>query len=163
MSMQESQFSPEPYLTLVDLPGHPRLESKSSFWLERPKQLSKICVVVDAAGETSHFQRAAHVLFFLLTNSALIKHKTAVKIIANKSDLEGALSLEPLQALLERELDGLRASRAADVLVSSSEESHQEYLGYEGEPFSFEHVVNPITWLRMSALTEPTITYQELM
>lgn len=135
---------------LVDLPGHPRLSWKLDEW---KSNASFIFFLVDAQCPSAHLKKAAESLYSILTNQVVAKRKVPLKIICTKTDLDAAKSVEEVCRLLEAEMEGLRASKANDML-DQQDAQDQEYLGYEGEVFSFDHVVNPISWTRISLVND---------
>ena len=66
-------------------------------------------------------------------------------------DLEAAKNAKLVRGLLEIEMDLVRASKASDILDQEAGEDQKEYLGYEGEKFSFDHLDNPLTFHEICA------------
>lgn len=131
---------------LVDLPGHSRLSWKLNDWTSKA---SSILFLLDSQCSPALLKTAAESLYSILTNQVLVKRKVSVKLVCTKTDLDAAKSVQEVCRLLEGEMERVRASKANDMLDQQEEEGH-EYLGYEGEAFSFDHVVNPISWARIS-------------
>ena len=131
---------------LVDLPGHSRLSWKMDDWTSKA---SFIFFLLDSQCSPALLKTAAESLYSILTNQVLVKRKVSVKLVCTKTDLDAAKSVQEVCRLLEGEMERVRASKANDMLDQQEEEG-REYLGYEGEAFSFDHVVNPISWARIS-------------
>jgi signal recognition particle receptor subunit beta len=107
-----------------------------------------ILYIIDSRCLPAHIKQVGEGLYHLLTQPSLLKRKTRVKILCNKSDLDDSKSAQQACSLLEKELDRIRASKSTDMLDQEDEE--KEYLGYEGEVFSFDHLTTPVTWKSVS-------------
>lgn len=143
----------------VDFPGHPRLRTKLGEYLDKAQG---IVFVIDGSRFSAQARRDAELLFQVMTNKTVSKYSTPVLILANKSDITPP-SINPasIRTRLEAELDRLRTSfagtpRAAIVGskdVDVDDEDDQVMLGYDNEPFSFDHVPNDVSFAQASAST----------
>lgn len=101
----------------------------------------------------------------MLTNPVVADKATPLLVFCNKSDTAAHAKTIVVQTRLEAELQRVRAAnnsslRSAAVATDGSgnqtalgEEEERVPLGYDGEPFSFDHASGPITFASGSALT----------
>jgi len=119
----------------VDLPGHPRLRNQI---LEHLADTKVIGFVVDASTVSRNGPAVAehlHLVLHTLTSLPPSQHQPSLLIIAHKSDLlktttsaqsnAGALAINRVKTILERELEKRRASQTGGINI--------EGLGEEGE------------------------------
>lgn len=100
----------------------------------------------------------------MLTNPVVADKATPLLVFCNKSDTAAHAKTVVVQTRLEAELERVKAAnssslRSAAVAVDGSgnqaaiaEEEERVPLGYDGEPFSFDHAPGTITFASGSAL-----------
>lgn len=143
----------------VDFPGHPRLRTKLADYLDKARG---IVFVIDGSRFSAQARRDAELLFQVMRNKTVSKYSTPILVVANKADIT-PLSTTPssIRARLEAELDRIRASSTGTLQAASventgeevSEEDSHVTLGYDNEPFSFDHIPNDVTFSQASAIT----------
>lgn len=143
----------------VDFPGHPRLRTKLGDYLDKARG---IVFVVDGSRFAAQGRRDAELLFQVMTNKTVSKYSTPILILANKSDITPP-SINPasIRTRLEAELDRIRASSAGSLRAAGvgdkdadfADDDNRVTLGYDNEPFSFDHVPNEMSFLQASAVT----------
>lgn len=168
MSPNDAIFIPhgasEPFTALrwIDFPGHPRLRHTLHTYLSMAK-----CVVfvIDAQRFTAQARKDAELLFDALTDPAIAARDTPFLIFCNKTDVAGCAKTVTVRTRLEAELERTRSAHslslksagvAADGRGNQSavgEEEDRVALGYEGEPFSFDHARSTVSFASGSAMT----------
>ncbi|KAJ2783474.1 hypothetical protein H4R18_001683 [Coemansia javaensis] len=131
---------------LVDVPGHQK------FGADRDAHLasaSAVVFVVDSAEAARDARPAAEALYDVLASSGLVERECPVLVLCNKQDDALAASNARVRALLEAEIDALRASRqqALDSLGAAAHDDAEraaDFLGFEGKQFSFEDLAQPV-------------------
>ncbi|KAJ2026446.1 hypothetical protein GGI06_000157 [Coemansia sp. S85] len=147
---------------LVDIPGHQKYRLDRDSYLPMARG---IIFVVDSACVTETVRTTAELIYDVLANKKVQTNETPMLLLCNKQDDPMALSNTRVKALLEDEIDKLRASRQAgldslrDAHVAASgaaaggdgddddaaaDERTSDFLGYDGKKFSFEDLPNPI-------------------
>ncbi|KAJ2688421.1 hypothetical protein IWW39_002250 [Coemansia spiralis] len=145
---------------LVDIPGHQKYRLDRDSYLPMARG---IIFVVDSARVTETVRTTAELIYDVLANKKVQTNETPMLLLCNKQDDPMALSNTRVKALLEDEIDKLRASRQAgldslrDAHVAASgaaaggddddaaaDERTSDFLGYDGKKFSFEDLPNPI-------------------
>lgn len=167
MRVNDETFSPigaTPSLTMrwVDFPGHARLRPQLPSYLA---QARGIVQVVDASRFSAQARRDAQLLLAVLTERCVAERGTPVLVFLNKSEVAGATTPEVVKVRLEAELE--RARKAASATLRSAavggargeeggadadREDDSVPLGYENEPFAFEHAAGPVKFASGSAL-----------
>ncbi|XP_031501200.1 uncharacterized protein LOC116264893 isoform X2 [Nymphaea colorata] len=132
---------------IVDVPGHSRLRSKLDEFLP---EAAGVIFIVDALDFLPNIQAVAEYLYDILTKACIVKRKTPVLIVCNKTDKVTAHSKEFIRKQLERELDKLRASRNA---ISAADIANELMLGEPGQPFAFSQCHNKVTVTDASGMT----------
>lgn len=168
MVVNDATFNPSgtsqstPPLRWIDFPGHDRLRHTLNSYLAVAKC---IVFVIDAQRFTAQARKDAQLLFDVLTNPVVADKATPLLVFCNKSDTAAHAKTIVVQTRLEAELQRVRAAnssslRSAAVATDGSgnqtalgEEEERVPLGYDGEPFSFDHASGPITFASGSALT----------
>ncbi|KAJ2252893.1 hypothetical protein GGI13_003013 [Coemansia sp. RSA 455] len=144
---------------LVDIPGHQKYRLDRDSYLPMARG---IIFVVDSTRLSETIRSTAELVYDVLANAKVQTNETPLLLLCNKQDDPLALSNTRVKALLEDEIDKLRASRQAgldslrDAHVAASgaaagddddaaaEERISDFLGYDGKKFSFEDLPNPI-------------------
>ncbi|KAJ2456563.1 hypothetical protein GGF42_003193 [Coemansia sp. RSA 2424] len=148
---------------LVDIPGHQKYRLDRDSYLPMARG---IIFVVDSTRAAETVRPTAELIYDVLANNKVQTNETPVLLLCNKQDDPMALSNVRVKALLEDEIDKLRASRqagldslrAAHVAASgargaaaggddddaAADERISDFLGYDGKKFSFEDLPNPI-------------------
>ncbi|KAJ2573787.1 hypothetical protein GGH95_004008 [Coemansia sp. RSA 1836] len=148
---------------LVDIPGHQKYRQDRDSYLPMARG---IIFVVDSTRAAETVRPTAELIYDVLANNKVQTNETPVLLLCNKQDDPMALSNVRVKALLEDEIDKLRASRqagldslrAAHVAASgargaaaggddddaAADERISDFLGYDGKKFSFEDLPNPI-------------------
>ncbi|KAJ2335634.1 hypothetical protein GGI00_001259 [Coemansia sp. RSA 2681] len=148
---------------LVDIPGHQKYRLDRDSYLPMARG---IIFVVDSTRAADTVRPTAELIYDVLANNKVQTNETPVLLLCNKQDDPMALSNVRVKALLEDEIDKLRASRqagldslrAAHVAASgargaaaggddddaAADERISDFLGYDGKKFSFEDLPNPI-------------------
>ncbi|KAJ2832112.1 hypothetical protein GGI24_001352 [Coemansia furcata] len=144
---------------LVDIPGHQKYRLDRDSYLPMARG---IIFVVDSTRVAETIRPTAELIYDVLANKKVQANETPLLLLCNKQDGPMALSNARVKALLEDEIDKLRASRQAgldslrDAHVAASgaaagddddaaaDEKISDFLGYDGKKFSFEDLPNPI-------------------
>ncbi|KAJ2063219.1 hypothetical protein GGI17_001830 [Coemansia sp. S146] len=144
---------------LVDIPGHQKYRLDRDSYLPMARG---IIFVVDSTRLSETIRPTAELIYDVLANAKVQANETPLLLLCNKQDDPVALSNARVKALLEDEIDKLRASRQAgldslrDASVAASgaaagdaddaaaDERINDFLGYDGKKFSFEDLPNPI-------------------
>lgn len=139
----------------VDFPGHPLLRHQLPQYLATAKC---IVFVIDIATFSTHARKDAQLLYYVLTSPSVAKSNIPVLLFCNKSDLPNVAKVATVQARLEAELERAKTSDAsklqsAGIGASLDGDAVEDrvYLGFENEPFSFEHTSGPVTFATGSA------------
>ncbi|KAG1362567.1 signal recognition particle receptor subunit beta [Cocos nucifera] len=132
---------------LVDVPGHSQLRPKLDEFLPHAAGL---IFVVDSLDFLPNCRAAAEYLYDILTKASMVKRKTPILIVCNKTDRMTAHSKEFIKKQLEKEIDELRTSRNA---ISSADIANEYTLGVPGEAFTFSQCRNKVTIAEASGLT----------
>ncbi|TPX70159.1 hypothetical protein SpCBS45565_g01947 [Spizellomyces sp. 'palustris'] len=135
---------------VVDLPGHEKLRFKYTEYLP---VTAGIVFVVDSTTILRQLRSAAEYLYDILANRYTQRNEIPILVLCNKNDMLLALKEDKIQTMLEGEIDHLRKTRSAEV-QSQDEEKDDEFLGNEGEPFKFEHLPNPISFVSCSLMRD---------
>ncbi|KAI8819894.1 signal recognition particle receptor beta subunit-domain-containing protein [Fimicolochytrium jonesii] len=159
MEKNEGRFVPFGYarkdarpIHIVDLPGHEKLRYQ---YTEHASLTGRVIFVIDSTTIAREIRSVAEYLYDILANRFTQHHEIPILMVCNKSDLLMALKPERIQALLEAEIDRLRATRAAEVQSQGDENDHDhEHIGRENEAFKFEHLPNPISWEACSLIVD---------
>ncbi|KAJ1345095.1 hypothetical protein BSLG_000610 [Batrachochytrium salamandrivorans] len=135
---------------LVDIPGHVRLRFKLDEFLPRAKG---ILFMVDASQlrKEETLRVTAEYMYDLLTDPVTVSNALPVHVVCGKSDVLLALSPTLVQTMLEQEIHELRKAKSAGIAGQTEDDEERTYLGYEGEPFRFEHIENQVTFGSMSS------------
>lgn len=138
----------------VDFPGHPRLRHTLPPYLSYAKC---IVFVIDSSSFTAHARKDTELLYYILTHPVVAKNATPILMFCNKSDLPNLANIAAVQTRLEAELE--RAKNADTATLSSAhvgtpteEEEQRAFLGYENEPFAFDHASAPVSFASGSAV-----------
>ncbi|ORY95370.1 signal recognition particle receptor beta subunit-domain-containing protein [Syncephalastrum racemosum] len=152
-SMKENEGTFEAHnkkYDLVDVPGHQRLRYRYTDYLPVTRA---IIFVVDSTTLARQVRFVAEYLYDVLAQKQVQSNHIPVLVACNKCDLITALPKEKIQQRLEEEINRLRTTRTAALEQQASEgdEEQEAYLGYEGEPFKFEHLENVVHFETLSA------------
>lgn len=133
---------------VLDLPGHERLRSK--FFDKYKSQAKGIVYVVDSATLQKDVRDVADYLYTILADNAT--SSSAILILCNKQDEPLAKGSAVIKALLEKELNVIRSTRASKLeSVDSSRDSTNSFLGKQGKDFEFAHLPQNVQILESSA------------
>lgn len=120
--------------TFVDYPGHPRLRGRALY--RHAGQSRAVIFVVDATStDNDSFRRVAELLYDLFTNVQFVEQLPPLLIACNKSDQDGAASIDVIRGKLEKALEMLKNTRAS--LGTTNEDEQTLRLGRAGQPFAF--------------------------
>lgn len=129
-------------VTLVDLPGHDKLETLTWTELDQTPNVRAVAFVIDAASGQQKITAAAARLFKLLIKTEA--RGIRVLIMANKSDLFNTLSTARVKAVLEAEMEAIRASKQQSVGEAGTEEFEERaWIGLDGK-FRFEDLESEV-------------------
>ncbi|MQM03330.1 hypothetical protein Taro_036114 [Colocasia esculenta] len=131
---------------VVDIPGHSRLRAKLDDFLQ---QAAGIVFVVDALDFLPNCQTVAEYLYDILTKASVVKKRTPVLILCNKTDKVTAHTKDFIRKQLEKDVDKLRTSRAA---ISTADVTSEHTLGVPGEKFAFSQCQNKVSVAEASGL-----------
>lgn len=167
MSVNDATFVPHglsqsaPPLRWIDFPGHPRLRYKLHSYIKMAKC---IVFVVDGQRFTAQARKDAELLYDILTDPFVADRCTPLLVFCNKSDVTNPTKAVTVQTRLEAELERARTAnsstlRSAAVAADGSgnqgamaDEEERAQLGYQNEPFSFDHAPGPVTFASGSAV-----------
>ncbi|KAJ2554891.1 hypothetical protein EV175_002441 [Coemansia sp. RSA 1933] len=136
---------------LIDIPGH----TKFNFDRDSHLALAKgVVFVIDSSTVSQTIRPTAEALYEVLANKHVQEKECAVLFLCNKQDEPSSLSNVRIKAMLEDEINSLRASRQASTKSlghnndddddAAADEKTADYLGYDGKKFSFEDLPNPV-------------------
>jgi signal recognition particle receptor subunit beta len=122
---------------LVDLPGHEKVRQQT---LNRYKGLARgIVFVVDSGNIQSNVRDVAEFLYNMMTDPVLARSHIPMLIVCNKQDMSTAKGQAVIRAMLEKEFNILRQTKAGQLTYLESKRSQRPVqLGKEGEPFNFD-------------------------
>merc|ERR1712194_982651 len=130
---------------VVDLPGHLRYRGRQN---ELLKEARCIIYMVDSEDKQRLKDVAEH-LYELLTHQDIIELHTPILLACNKIDLATAKTEKMIIEEIEREIELMRASRAATL---EGQDQADSYLGLDGVKFKLvEHAPCPFETCRISA------------
>lgn len=161
MQINDAIFAPASSsvpLRWIDFPGHPRLRHTLPPYLTQAKC---IVFVIDAQRFMAQARKDAELLYYILTDPNVAKQATPVLIFCNKSDVPNPAKTVAVQIRLEAELERakaastatLRSASVTDAVDPSEMDEKRAFLGFENEPFSFEHASSPVSFASGSART----------
>lgn len=102
-------------ITLVDLPGHPKLNHVFSEALESYSNIKGIVYVIDAASGPKGIQEAANRLFNMLLKTETRMGGIDIMIACNKADVFNMIPSARLQTMLEEEIQNIRDNRSKSL------------------------------------------------
>ena len=98
MSLGERQIS------IVDIPGHPRVHTDALRSASLHKNAKAIVFVVDAGTVTRDVQRVTELLFDIVTLQCVARSAVPVLIACNKQDQLRARSANDIESLIQKEM-----------------------------------------------------------
>jgi len=129
-----------PKVTLVDLPGHPRLKELKD---QRIFEAAALLFVVDSVEFMPNVRSIATTLYELLAHPVVRQHKMNVLVACNKIDSTAAHSTDFISKRLEKELEAVKKAVVASMNDTKGGAGYADILvGRKGEPFSFSHCKN---------------------
>ncbi|RKP25778.1 signal recognition particle receptor, beta subunit [Syncephalis pseudoplumigaleata] len=134
---------------VIDVPGHEKLR----YQLHHFTPIARAIVfVIDAARLSKDIRDTAAYLYDVLSDRHLIEREVPILLACHKSDLATAYAPARCRSMLEAEIDRIRVTRTAAVDSQLDDATATDrYLGYEGEPFKFDHLPQPIDELACSS------------
>ncbi|KAI8096152.1 signal recognition particle receptor beta subunit-domain-containing protein [Halteromyces radiatus] len=135
-------------INLVDIPGHERVRHRYTDFVPVTK---RIVFMVDSTTIVRQIRPTAEYLYQVLAQPTVQAQATPILILCNKYDMITAYPLLKIKPLLEAEINRLRSTRTAAVEQQQGDEQ-EAFLGYEGEPFKFEHLDNPVDFEQCTVL-----------
>eukprot|EP00033_Pygsuia_biforma_P001730 GCRY01001937.1.p1 GENE.GCRY01001937.1~~GCRY01001937.1.p1 ORF type:complete len:290 (+),score=52.99 GCRY01001937.1:104-871(+) len=138
-------------ITVVDIPGHERLRFHFNDLVKTARCLVFLC---DSADFTKNITATSDYLYDVLTHPIVNKLSLPVLIGCNKSDLSSASSVSTIQTALEDTLDKVRYTRQAmpEVNEETGESLAPEFLGIDGERFTFAQCAVPVSLAALSVV-----------
>ncbi|KAF7692785.1 signal recognition particle receptor subunit beta [Silurus meridionalis] len=135
--------------TLVDIPGHDGLRAQI---VDKFKDSARAIVfVVDSAVFQKEVKDVAEFLYFLLTDSVVMKNAPTILIACNKQDITMAKSAKLIQQQLEKELTTLRVTRSAALTSQDGSVRSTAHLGKKGRDFDFSQLPVQVEFVECSA------------
>ncbi|KAJ1666902.1 hypothetical protein IW140_003320 [Coemansia sp. RSA 1813] len=141
---------------LIDIPGHPKFKFDRDSHLALAKG---VLFVVDSSTISQSLRATAEVLYEVLANKHVQEKECPVLLLCNKQDEPSSLSNVRIKAMLEDEINNLRASRQASTRSlghndddAAADDKAADFLGYDGKKFSFEDLPNPVQFNESSML-----------
>ncbi|KAL1920185.1 uncharacterized protein VTP21DRAFT_1331 [Calcarisporiella thermophila] len=140
-------------IRLVDIPGHERLRFKLNEFIPFARG---VVFVIDSSTVARSIRDIAEYLYDILANEHVQKHRIPVLVACNKADLLTGVKKERIQEMLEAEMDRLRHTRTASLLDQQESDAMpgDRYLGFEDQPFRFEHLTTEVRFERCSVMKE---------
>ncbi|KAI9324071.1 signal recognition particle receptor beta subunit-domain-containing protein [Zopfochytrium polystomum] len=149
--LQKRALSAAGTVTLVDLPGHDKLRLRV---LEKLPQAKRVVVMLDASTIFQKQRPVAELLTDILVERSISRDAVPVLVVCNKQDDLMAQPAAKVKELLASEMDRIRSTRAAGVDRQDGDAggSPDEFLGVEGEPFTFDQISNEVEFVELSLL-----------
>jgi signal recognition particle receptor subunit beta len=148
--------------TLIDLPGHPKLEYLTTAEIKGNRNnLLGIIYVVDAASGPDTVAQAAKGLLSILTLTEKRAGGVDILVAANKSDVFNVLSSSRLQKMLEDQIQQLRETSAKGLghVDADEDELDRSWVGGD-QKFEFDHLEGNVTVLSGSVLGDATTKWE---
>lgn len=135
-------------MKVVDFPGHHRLREEL---ISSLGTAGALVFVVDAVNIKNETRPVAQFLYDIFTNVDVNKASLPILVACNKQDIVTATRPSEVQALLERELDQLRSTRASTPMQEGTQRGEEIFLGIEGEKFNMAHLPLQVAFVDCSA------------
>ncbi|KAI9598070.1 signal recognition particle receptor beta subunit-domain-containing protein [Syncephalis fuscata] len=153
--LPQSDDQEQKAISVIDVPGHEKLR----YQLHHFTPIAKAVVfVIDAARLGKEIRNVAEYLYDILCDQHLIEREVPILLACHKSDLATAYAPARCRSMLEAEIDRIRVTRIAavdsqlaDTTSMGSSSAADQYLGYEGEPFQFDHLPQPVDQVACSS------------
>lgn len=148
--------------TLIDLPGHPKLEYHTTSEIKGNRtNLLGIIYMVDAASGLDGVAEAAKGLLRILTITEKRAGGVEILIAANKNDVFNVISATRLQSVLEEQIEELRKTSARGLgdVDANDDELDSSWVGGE-EKFAFHHLEGKVTVLSGSVAAGSTTKWE---
>ena len=84
-----------------------------------------------------------------MSDSIIIQKKVPILIAITKTDIVGSRDIDFIQQELEKEIEFVRSNRLKSNYVVDGE-TEQLYLGEEGKEFTFNQLINPVSFVSTS-------------
>ncbi|KAJ1548620.1 hypothetical protein HK405_001781 [Cladochytrium tenue] len=121
--------------------------------IERLPRARRVVVLLDSTTVAQNVRSFAELLVDILVERSVARDAVPVMVVCNKQDSLLAHSAEKARSLVEKEIDSIRATRSAGVDSQDADTgAADEYLGVEGEPFSFDQIPNKVEFIEVSLL-----------
>ena len=133
----------EKQISIIDCPGHPRLQHLLRQRLQQNSPRGVI-LLIDAASVNKELNATANMVYSTLL---ALPRPIHVLIVANKSDLFTALPVGKVRELLENEISSLKKTR------DDSMDDEEERTALGGTQFKFDELENEgvmVEWTRGS-------------
>eukprot|EP01028_Stygiella_incarcerata_P013243 TRINITY_DN81690_c0_g1_i1.p1 TRINITY_DN81690_c0_g1~~TRINITY_DN81690_c0_g1_i1.p1 ORF type:complete len:278 (-),score=51.65 TRINITY_DN81690_c0_g1_i1:159-902(-) len=126
-------------VSIVDIPGHPRIREE---WKEHIESTSHVLFIVDATTLKKEVHEVCSFLLDIMMHPQFQKRVIPISIVLNKSDIFTSLPKEGARKLMEAEIEMIR-SRTGDLKdldgdVGVSASGKLRGLSIPGESFTFE-------------------------
>lgn len=133
-------------LEFIDLPGHPRIRTEV---MNKIKESTAIIFTIDSETILKNISDIANFLYDILSDSIIIQKKVPILIAITKTDIVGSRDIDFIQQELEKEIEFVRSNRLKSNYVVDGE-TEQLYLGEEGKEFTFNQLINPVSFVSTS-------------
>ena len=148
------------YRLAVDIPGFDRLRAK--FWDDNKRSANALVFLVDSAAFVNNVRDVADFLYTILADPAVTGRRVPILIAANKQDQPLAKSAAVIRKQLEKELQVIRETRAADLASTNESGTAQALVGHADKEFSFQDLRNRVSFVDCSCLEQGDHNLNEL-
>ncbi|KAJ1913358.1 hypothetical protein H4219_005247 [Mycoemilia scoparia] len=143
-------------LHLMDIPGHPKLRNEFHDYTPITKG---IIFMVNSSTLKSDIQEVGENLYDVLADKHVQKLEIPILVACHKQDLKGSLDRSDVENILAQEIDKLRSTRQSSLQKHDNDHGNNngdgdddadettEFLGFENKKFSFEDLVNHVTFV----------------
>merc|ERR1711953_296137 len=129
-------------LKLIDIPGSERMRLGE---LEKYKGSTRgIVFVINSETISKDIRDVAEMIFSLLTDSTIYAKRPKILLAANHQDTSLAKAGSAIKSLLEKELNLLRKTQAAQLKDTDEKSKTDVQLGKSNVAFSFSHLPNDV-------------------
>lgn len=133
-------------LNFVDLPGHPRIRTEV---MNKVKEATAIIFTIDSETILKLINDITNFLYDILSDPIIIQKKIPILIAITKTDIVGSRDIDFIQQELQKEIEFVRSNRLTSNYVEDGK-SEQLFLGEEGKEFTFNQLINPISFVSCS-------------
>lgn len=146
-------------LHFVDLPGHPRIRTEV---MNKLKESTAIIFTIDSETILKLISDIANFLYDILSDSIIIRNKVPILIAITKTDIIGSRDIDFIQQELEKEIEFVRSNRVKSNYVVDGE-TEQLFLGEEGKEFTFNQLINPVSFVSCSVYNNDVIQITDFL